>query len=98
MESGDGGWQFHDRWYRYVTPVHTCHLFDRVIVTEPEPAAALLHHVLRDRLSIDPREHPLMLTEPAWNTAKARETLSEMVFEGEGVPAMYLGAAGVLSA
>jgi actin-like protein 6A len=39
-----------------------------------------------------------MLTEPAWNTSKAREVLAEMVFEGEKMPAMYLGSAGVLSA
>jgi len=69
-----------------------------VVVTDPEPAAALLHHILRERLSVDPAEHPLMLTEPAWNTSMAREMLAEVVFEGEGVPAMYLGSAGVLSA
>jgi len=67
-------------------------------VHDAEPAAELLHHVLHNRLSVDPSEHPIMLTEPAWNTPAAREKLSEMVFEGEGVPAMYMGAAGVLSA
>jgi actin-related protein len=39
-----------------------------------------------------------MLTEPAWNTPKAREMMAEMIFEGEKVPAMYFGSAGVLSA
>jgi actin-related protein len=39
-----------------------------------------------------------MLTEPAWNTTKSREILAEMVFEGEKMPAMYFGSAGVLSA
>ena len=39
-----------------------------------------------------------MITEPAWNTAKAREQLAEMAFEGEKVPALYFGSAGVLSA
>ena len=39
-----------------------------------------------------------MLTEPAWNTSKAREQLAEMAFEGEKVPALYFGSAGVLSA
>ena len=67
-------------------------------VHDPEPAAELLHYILHDRLSVDPAEHPLMLTEPAWNTTKAREVLAEMVFESEGVPAMYLGSSGVLSA
>ena len=67
-------------------------------MNDPEPAAELLHHIMHDRLSVNPAEHPLMLTEPAWNTTRARELLAEMVFEGEGVPAMYLGSAGVLSA
>jgi actin-like protein 6A len=39
-----------------------------------------------------------MFTEPAWNTTKAREQLAEMAFEGEKVPALYFGSAGVLSA
>lgn len=39
-----------------------------------------------------------MITEPAWNTAKAREQLAEMAFEGEKVPALYFGSSGVLSA
>jgi actin-related protein len=69
-----------------------------IVVDDPEPASELLHHILHKRLSIEPSEHPIMLTEPAWNTTTAREKLAEMVFEGEKVPAMYLGSAGVLSA
>ncbi|OCF36416.1 brg1-associated factor b [Kwoniella heveanensis CBS 569] len=68
------------------------------VVNDPEPAGTLLHHILHNRLSVDPTEHPLMLTEPAWNTPKAREMLTEMVFEGEKMPALYFGSAGVLSA
>ncbi|ORY29990.1 53 kda brg1-associated factor b [Naematelia encephala] len=67
------------------------------VVHDPEPASHLLHHVLHERLGVDPTEHPLMITEPAWNTQKAREALAQMAFEGEKVPAMYLGSAGVLS-
>jgi actin-related protein len=67
-------------------------------VTDGEAASAMLKHVLRDRLSVDPAEHPLMITEPAWNTPKAREMVAEMVFEDEGCPAMYFGSTGVLSA
>lgn len=63
-----------------------------------EAAGQMLKYLLRDRLSVDPSEHPLMLTEPAWNTPAARETLVQMAFEGEGVPALYFGSSGVLSA
>ncbi|ORX33839.1 actin family [Kockovaella imperatae] len=68
------------------------------IVHELEPAAQLLHHLLTDRLSVDPTEHPLMFTEPAWNTPASRENLTRMAFEQEGVPALYFGSSGVLSA
>ncbi|RXK42026.1 brg1-associated factor b [Tremella mesenterica] len=68
------------------------------MVRDPEPASALLHHILHNRLGVDPTEHPLMLTEPAWNTPQAREMLAQMVFEGEQMPAMYFGSSGVLSA
>jgi actin-related protein len=68
------------------------------IVNDPEPASQLLHHILHKRLSVDPSEHPLMITEPAWNTPKAREIIAQMAFEGEKVPAMYFGSTGVLSA
>ena len=67
-------------------------------MTEGEPAAQLLNHILHGRLGIDPTEHPLMITEPAWNTQKAREMLTEMVFEGEKMPALYFGSQGVTSA
>ncbi|KAL7424255.1 Actin-related protein 4 [Cryptotrichosporon argae] len=68
------------------------------VVHDPEPASELLSYLLNKRLGVDPKEHPLMLVEPAWNTTRAREHLAQMAFEGEGVPAMYLGSAGVLSA
>lgn len=58
----------------------------------------MLSYVLRDRMGADPTEHPLMLTEPAWNTPAAREMLTQLAFEGEGVPALYFGSSGVLSA
>ncbi|KAL1410979.1 Actin-related protein 4 [Vanrija albida] len=68
------------------------------IVNDGEAAGNMLKYLLRDRLSVDPSEHPLFLTEPAWNSPKARETLTEIAFEQEGVPALYFGSSGVLSA
>ncbi|WVW82809.1 hypothetical protein I302_104821 [Kwoniella bestiolae CBS 10118] len=68
------------------------------VVHDAEPASRLLNHILHDKLGVDPSEHPIMITEPAWNTPKAREQLTEMVFEGEKMPALYFGSGGVLSA
>lgn len=67
-------------------------------MNDGEAAGQMLKYLLRERLNIDPTEHPLMLTEPAWNTPAAREKLVELAFEGEGVPAIYFGSSGVLSA
>jgi len=44
-----------------------------------------------------PSEHPLLLTEPSWNSKEAREELTELAFEGLNVPAFYLANSTVLS-
>lgn len=72
--------------------------FFKLQVNDPEPASALLHHILHERLGVNPEEHPIMITEPAWNTPKARQVMTEMAFEGEKMPALYFGSSGVLSA
>ncbi|SPO29071.1 related to ACT1 - actin [Ustilago trichophora] len=50
-----------------------------------------------DSLSCDAREHPLLLTEPAWNARESREKLTELAFETLGTPAFYLANRSVLS-
>lgn len=50
-----------------------------------------------DSLSCDAREHPLLLTEPAWNARESREKLTELAFETLGSPAFYLANRSVLS-
>lgn len=43
-------------------------------------------------------EHPLLMSEPAWNPAKAREKSMEIAFEDWGVPAFWMGRTGMLAA
>lgn len=43
-------------------------------------------------------EQPLLMTEPGWNPTKNREKAMEIAMEEWGVPAFWLGRAGVLSA
>ncbi|EXJ89205.1 actin-like protein 4 [Capronia epimyces CBS 606.96] len=43
-------------------------------------------------------EHPLFMTEPAWNTAKNREKCAEIALESWAAPAFYLGRTGVMGA
>ncbi|KAH7138338.1 actin family [Dendryphion nanum] len=43
-------------------------------------------------------ESPLLMTEPGWNTTKAREKAIEIAMEEWGTPAFYLQKTGVLAA
>lgn len=43
-------------------------------------------------------EHPLLMSEPAWNPAKHRAKCMEIALEDWGAPAFWLGKTGVLSA
>ncbi|EHY57866.1 Actin-related protein 4 [Exophiala dermatitidis] len=43
-------------------------------------------------------DHPLFMTEPAWNTTKNREKCAEIALESWAAPAFYLGRTGVMAA
>lgn len=43
-------------------------------------------------------EHPLLMSEPGWNPAKAREKSIELAMEDWGTPAFWIGKTGVLAA
>lgn len=43
-------------------------------------------------------EHPILVTEPAWNTTANRERMAEIMFEEFQVPAFYIANTGVLNA
>jgi hypothetical protein len=69
-----------------------------VAVDDFTPIPALVSHALRDVLGVDPAEHPVLVTEPAWNTPKNRERMAEIMFEELNVPAFYIANTGVLNA
>lgn len=49
-------------------------------------------------LNAKPHLHPVLMTEPFWNTREKREKLTELMFEHYHVPAFYLSKSAVLSA
>ncbi|KAF6151927.1 hypothetical protein GIB67_010501 [Kingdonia uniflora] len=51
----------------------------------------------RDRLLIDPKEHPMLLAEPSSNTPQQRERTAELMFEKYKVPALFLAKNAVLT-
>ena len=52
----------------------------------------------RDMLRVNPTEHPLLCTEPAWNTVENREKMMELAFEKFEFPAFYLAKDAVMTA
>ncbi|KAG5646409.1 hypothetical protein DXG03_003459 [Asterophora parasitica] len=58
----------------------------------------LIEHALVDVMRCRPSEHPILVTEPTWNTPANRERMAEIMFEEFDVPAFYIANTGVLNA
>ncbi len=58
----------------------------------------LWRHTYFDRLRVDPKEHPVVLSEPSYNTTEQREKMAELIFEKFEVPAMFISKSAVLTA
>lgn len=58
----------------------------------------IIDHAFRENLRCDPADHPVLVTEPAWNTPANRERMAEILFEEFKVPAFYVANSGVLTA
>jgi actin-related protein 4 len=71
--------------------------FEDGILSSATSLLALARYSLEDVMGANPSEHPLLLTEPSWNSKEAREELTEVAFEGLDVPAFYLANSTVLS-
>lgn len=59
-------------------------------VRDFDAASDVWSHVFAEGLRTEVGESPLMITEPAWNTAANRERTMEVAFETMRVPASYL--------
>ncbi|QDZ24985.1 actin [Chloropicon primus] len=55
------------------------------------------NYTLKDRLQIDPKEHPVLLAEPNFNTNECREKSLEILFETFQPPAVFLSKNACLS-
>ena len=67
-------------------------------VADWDVAPELWRHTIQHRLTSKTVEHPLMMTEPAWNPNKNREKTIEFAFEDFQVPAFYLAKGAVCAA
>ncbi|KAI0254295.1 actin-related protein Arp4p [Lactifluus subvellereus] len=68
------------------------------LITNFDSIPPLIRHALKDVLRCKPEDHPILVTEPAWNTPANRERMAEIMFEEFQVPAFYIANTGVLNA
>ena len=67
-------------------------------VEDFNPIPPLIRHALEDVMRINPTDHPILVTEPAWNTPANRERMAEIIFEEFNAPAFYIANTSVLNA
>lgn len=67
-------------------------------VEDFNPIPPLIRHALEDVMRINPADHPILVTEPAWNTPANRERMAEIIFEEFNAPAFYIANTSVLNA
>eukprot|EP01018_Ginkgo_biloba_P014166 Gb_30963 [translate_table: standard] len=67
------------------------------IVVDWDVVDNLWDHAFRERLLIDPKEHPMLLAEPSSNSQQQREGMAELMFEKYKVPALFLAKNAVLT-
>ncbi|KAF8505513.1 actin-like protein Arp4p [Russula emetica] len=68
------------------------------LITDFKPIPYLFRHALKEILHCKAEDHPILVTEPAWNTTANRERMAEIMFEEFQVPAFYIANTGVLNA
>lgn len=68
------------------------------LVQDFPPIHNLISHAFRDVMRCNPSDHPVLVTEPAWNTPANRERMAQIMFEEFQVPAFYIANTGVLNA
>ncbi|XP_004644977.1 actin-like protein 9 [Octodon degus] len=67
------------------------------VVQDWEAAELLWSHVLEHDLRVDPRDHPLLFSDPPFSPATNREQLLETAFEALRCPAAFVASQAVLS-
>eukprot|EP00026_Physarum_polycephalum_P002599 Phypoly_transcript_02606.p1 GENE.Phypoly_transcript_02606~~Phypoly_transcript_02606.p1 ORF type:complete len:857 (+),score=143.36 Phypoly_transcript_02606:95-2665(+) len=67
------------------------------IVTDWAGMETIWRHTFTNELRVDPKKHPVILTEPPLNPKANREKMVQIMFEKFQVPAVYIGIQAVLA-
>jgi len=68
------------------------------LIHDFDPIPSMISHAIETCLGCNPQEHPVLVTEPTWNTPANRERIAEIMFEEFKIPAFYIANTGVLNA
>ncbi|KAI8052541.1 actin family [Syncephalis plumigaleata] len=68
------------------------------LIDDWEALEQIWDHIFDSALRVNPAEHPLLVTESAWNKRECRERLAELAFEKYRAPAFFLCKDAVLTA
>ncbi|PKU85689.1 actin-related protein 4 isoform X1 [Dendrobium catenatum] len=71
--------------------------FQEGVVADWDIVDNIWAHAFKDRLLIDPMEHPMLLAEPTSNAPQQRERMAEILFENYKVPALFVAKNAVLT-
>ncbi|KAH9943091.1 brg1-associated factor b [Epithele typhae] len=63
-----------------------------------DPIPSLINHAFSEVMRCSAADHPVLVTEAAWNTQANRERMAEIMFEEFQTPAFYIANTGVLNA
>eukprot|EP01052_Picozoa_sp_SAG31_P023105 SAG31_NODE_1878_length_7006_cov_19.371652_4_plen_470_part_00 len=67
------------------------------LIDDWESLERLWSHTLLHEMRIDPRQHPVLLTEPTHNTDGIRERMMQTMFEMHQVPSLFIAKNAVLT-
>ncbi|MEE6476282.1 hypothetical protein FKM82_011033 [Ascaphus truei] len=78
------------------TALHLMHL-NRGIPTNWKDLEKIWHYTFYNQLHVDPREHPVMLTDTIMNLCENRKQMVQIMFEVFNVPFVYVALQAVLA-
>lgn len=67
------------------------------VVTDWDDMENIWKYTFYEKLNVDPREHPILLTVPSFNRLHQSEKMTQMMFEFFNAPAIYIAIQAVMS-